>query len=417
MKRYGDLWNEVVSWDNLVLAAHKSRKGKRSKGCVQRFEFNLESELLRLQADLVNGDYVPGEFQTHWISRPKRRMISAASYRDRVVHHALMNLLEPILERDFHPASFACRKGKGTHAATDRLQGLMKHNRYALQCDIQKFFPSIDHQILKDLFRRLIKDRKVLRLMDMIVDYSNEQETANAWFRGDDFVVLAKDRDVLIDLRYRIKEHLENIRLSIHRNKNFIRPTKAGLSFVGMRIWPYHRLLRKNNIKSFKKRIKWMQKAYACGLIDTDYIQPRLASWIGHSSNTNNYKLLCRLCKSWKFQRARPDELSRYSRRQLEQQRQQLYCLEQEQQQPEQREQQHRFSGVSLSASLHASSRISRNCDVYGYYKCGGENPRRCPELMGRKFCSRISMRLSVIGRANLEDSTQPLNAKSRLAA
>ena len=465
MKRYGNLWDEFISWDNFVLAAHKSRKGKWSKGCVQRFEFNLESELLQLQSELVTEDYVPGEFRTHWISRPKPRMISAAPYRDRVVHHALMNILEPILDKHFHPASFACRKGKGTHACADRLQKLMKHNRYALQCDIQKFFPSIDHQVLKALFRRLIKDRNVLKLMDMIVDCSNDQVTVNTWFSGDDlfapierrrglpignltsqwfanwyltgldhfvtkqcgcgsyvrycddFVILAKDRDVLVDLRYRIREYLESIRLSMHRNKNFIRPTRAGLTFVGMRIWPYHRLLRKNNIKSFKKRIKWMQRAYAYGLIDPDYIQPRLASWIGHSGNTNNYKLLCRLCKDWKFRRAMPDELSRYPRRRLEQQRQQLYCLEQEQQQPEQHQQQHRFSGLSLSFSVSAFSQVSRNCDIYGYYKSGGGNPRRCPELMELRLHSRISTRLGVIGRLNLEDSTQPLKAKSRLAA
>ena len=152
MKRYGNLWEKVMAWENLVLAAHKSRKGKRSKACVQQFEFHLELELLKLQKDLANGDYVPGGFTTHWITRPKPRKISAAPYRDRVVHHALMNVLEPILERHFHPASFACRKGKGTHAAAGRLQHLMKHNRYALQCDIQKFFPSIDHQILKDIY-------------------------------------------------------------------------------------------------------------------------------------------------------------------------------------------------------------------------------------------------------------------------
>ena len=97
MKRYGNLWEKVISWDNLVLAARKARRGKRDKGCVQRFEFGLESELLQLQDELVRGDYIPGEFKTHWITRPKRRMISAAPYRDRVLHHALMNVLEPIL--------------------------------------------------------------------------------------------------------------------------------------------------------------------------------------------------------------------------------------------------------------------------------------------------------------------------------
>ena len=465
MKRYGNLWERVIGWDNLVLAAHKAHKGKRGKGCVQRFEFHLEAELLKLQNELTNGYYVPGDFTTHWITKPKPRKISAAPYRDRVVHHALMNVLEPILDRHFHPDSYACRKEKGTHAAANRLQKLMKHNRYALQCDIRKFFPSIDHEILKGMFRQLIRDKEALHLMDMVVDYSNEQELVNNYFssddlftpfyrrRGlpignltsqwfanwylngldhfitkqcscgsyvrycDDFVILAKDRKILIDLRYKIKDYLDGIRLRLHTNRNFIRPVKAGLTFVGMRIWPYHRLLRKDNIKSFKKRIKWMQKAYACGLIDSDYIQPRLASWIGHSSNTNNYKLLCRLCKDWRFKRAAPEVLPRYPRRQLEQQRQQLRGLEPEQQQPEQHEQQQRVPGVSLSSVSPAFSRISRNCNVHGYYNSGVENPRCYPELMGQKPRGQISMRADIAGRLLAEISVRSLINKGGLAA
>lgn len=465
MKRYGQLWEKLISWDNLVLAAKKAHRGKRCKGCVRRFEFNLESELLQLQDELTSKEYVPGSFKIHWITRPKKRQISAAPYRDRVVHHALMNVLEPILDRHFHSDSYACRKEKGTHAAADRLQKLMRHNRYALQCDIQKFFPSIDHEILKLYFRRLIKDPNILWLMEMIVDYSNQQETVNSWFRGDnlftpierrkglpignltsqwfanwylngldhfitkqcgcgsyvrycdDFIVLAKNREALLDLRYKINDYLDGIRLNLHINKNFIRPTRAGLTFVGMRIWLYHRLLRKDNIRAFRKRIRWMQNAYACGVIDTNYIKPRLASWVGHSSHTNNYKLLCRLCKEWRFTRATPDELPRYPRRQLEQQRQQLFCLEQEQQQPEQHEQQHRLSGVSLSILSPAFSRISRNGNVHGYYQRGVENPRCCPELTGRKLRGRISMRPGVIGRFILEDSVRPLRMKGGFVA
>lgn len=123
---------------------------------------------------------------SHWIDRPKRRLISAAPYRDRVVHHALMNVLEPILERRFHPHSYACRKGKGTHAAADRLQNLMRRRRYALQCDVRKFFPSIDHLLLKGTCRRFVKDGRVLGLLDLIIDHSNEQEAVVEWFAGDD---------------------------------------------------------------------------------------------------------------------------------------------------------------------------------------------------------------------------------------
>ena len=131
---------------------------------------------MHIRRELKNGTYRPGEFRTHRITTPKSRLLSAAPNRDRVVHHALMNILEPMLDRHFHPDSYACRKAKGTHAAANRLQALMRRNRYALECDIQKFFPSIDHEILKATFRRLIKDQQVLWLMDLIVDSSNEQE-------------------------------------------------------------------------------------------------------------------------------------------------------------------------------------------------------------------------------------------------
>ncbi len=186
MKRYGNLWSQFISWENLLLAARKAQRGKRRREVTQRFNFHLESNLLRLQRELESGCYQPGPFHTHWIYHPKPRLISAAPYRDRVIHHALMNVLEPILERHFHPHSYACRKGKGTHAAADHLQKMMRHCPYAMVCDIRKFFPSIDHEILKSLFRKRIKDQQLLGLMDQIVDHSNDQEPVYELFPGDD---------------------------------------------------------------------------------------------------------------------------------------------------------------------------------------------------------------------------------------
>jgi len=165
MRRSRRLWQGIVSWENLLLAAYKARRGKRDRRTVQRFEFDLEGQLLAIFRALLDGSYRPGAFRTHWIARPKPRLISAAPYHDRVVHHALMNVLEPVLERHFHPHSYACRKGKGTHAAADRLQQLFSRYRYFVQFDIRKYFPSIDHLILKATFRRLIKDQRVLNLM------------------------------------------------------------------------------------------------------------------------------------------------------------------------------------------------------------------------------------------------------------
>ena len=126
MKRHGGLWEPMLEWENFLLAARKAERGKRDCLYARRFRFDLEKELWRLREELLDDSYRPGLFSTHWITRPKPRLISAAPFRDRVVHHLLMNVLEPVFERHMHPDSYACRKGKGTHAAADRLQALMR---------------------------------------------------------------------------------------------------------------------------------------------------------------------------------------------------------------------------------------------------------------------------------------------------
>lgn len=428
MKRYGNLWERIISWENLVLAAHKAQRGKRDRVAVQRFNFGQEKELLRLQEELKTGTYRPGQFRSHWIYKPKKRLISAAPYRDRVVHHALMNILEPILDRHFHPESYACRKDKGTHAAANRLQSFMRRYRYALQCDIRKFFPSIDHQVLKDTFRRLIKDKSALWLMDMIVEHSNEQESAVSWFedddlfspferrRGlpignltsqwfanwmlndldhyvsshlrigsyvrycDDFILLHNERGILNDAMEKIKDFLDSKRMRMHGRKLFIKPVRAGLTFVGYRIWPTHRLVRKDNIKRFRRRIRWIRNAYSQGMIDWDDIKPRLDSWMGHVKHTDSKRLLIRLSREWIFKRDGTINGSCSSRRQLVQQCQQLSGSKPQQQQPGQSEQQQRVSYCpALSVDINNQA---RNRTVYGLCERGIESPGFIPESL-----------------------------------
>lgn len=351
MKRYGYLWDSLISFENLARAAKKARKGKQNHDYVQRFDFGLEYELVNLQRELVTQTYCPGPFRSRWITRPKTRMISAAPFRDRVVHHSVMNILEPILDHHFHCDSYACRKGKGTHAAVDRLQRMMQKNRYLLQCDICKFFPSIDHAILKQLFRKRIKDKKLLWLMDLIVDHSNEQETVLSWFPGDDlltpverrrglpignltsqwfanwyldgldhfvtsglgignyirycddFLLLHDDRSYLKEAIVQIQHYLTEHRLRLHQGKLHIRPVSAGVRFVGYRVWPSRRTLPKANVRGFQHRVRWMQQAYRTGQIDFDSVKSRLAGWMGHARHANSKKLLERLSKDWVFTR------------------------------------------------------------------------------------------------------------------
>jgi len=436
MKRYGSLWDKLIAWDNLVLAARKAQRGKRGRADVQRFNFYQEMRLLKLQEELESGCYRPGKFVSHWVREPKPRLISAAPYRDRVVHHAVMNILEPILERHFHPDSYACRQEKGTHAAADRLQALMRRYRYALQCDIKQFFPSIDHETLKASFRRLIKDRSVLALMDLIVDTSNEQPGAPAWFAGDDlfaplerrrglpignltsqwfanwvltdldhfvtshlgmggylrycddFILLHNDRCRLRDALGRIRQRLAQLRLRLHEWKLFVRPVATGLTFVGYRLWPTHRLLRKANIHRFRRRVRWMRRAYAAGVVDWAFVKPRLASWIGHAQQADSQKLLRRLCREWVFKRDGTVNGSCSARRQLEQRYDEPPRSVPQQQHAVQSEQQHRIPfGPALSAG---SKSVARNRAIHGSRERGDESPGSIPALrQGVSYVSR----------------------------
>jgi RNA-directed DNA polymerase len=144
MKRYGHLWEGTISFENLLRAAHAAARGKRFKPSVARFRFDLERQLLRLHDELEAKTYRPGGYRTFTIYEGKTRQIGAAPFRDRVVHHALTGVLEPIFERSFIFDSYACRKGKGIHAAVDRSQRFARRYHYVLKADVRKFFPSID---------------------------------------------------------------------------------------------------------------------------------------------------------------------------------------------------------------------------------------------------------------------------------
>ena len=164
------MYAQLCSWDNLLLAYRKAAKGKRGHPNVAGFEYRLEDNLLALQQELKSFSYHPGAYASFYIHEPKRRLISAAPFRDLVIHHALCNLIEPVFERLFIPDTYANRVGKGTHRALDRLQYFCRHYPYALQCDVQQFFPSIDHAILKAELDSHIPDPGALWLVDRILE-------------------------------------------------------------------------------------------------------------------------------------------------------------------------------------------------------------------------------------------------------
>jgi retron-type reverse transcriptase len=352
MKRRGDLWEKIISFENLLRAADTAKKSKRFRPDVAAFHFNQEREIRRLRDELTAKTYQPGPYRSFIIHEPKERQISAAPYRDRVVHHALIGVLEPIFERSFVADSYACRKGKGTHAAVNRCQQFARRFRYVLKADISKFFPSVDHEILKQLVARKIKDPDVLGLVNKIIDHSNPQEEVRNWFpdddlftpterrRGipignqtsqffanvyldpldhfvkerlaikgyvryvDDFLVFANDKKELAGVRESIRQFLTGLRLKLHPRKCSLFPVKEGIRFLGYRVFSTHRLLPKDNVRRFRRRMKQLREDYAAWRVSFADIEQRMRSWQGHAKQANTFRLQSRLIDTMVFQRS-----------------------------------------------------------------------------------------------------------------
>lgn len=349
VKTYKHLFEKIVAFDNLLLAAKKAQKGKRFKTATARFHINLEKELLCLQRQLKNQSYSPGPYTEFYIFEPKKRMISAAPYRDRVVHHALCNVIEPIFENTFIFDSYANRKRKGTHRAILRYQQFCRKNRYVLKCDVVKFFPSIDHMILKNEIRRKITDPDALWLIDNIIDHSNEQESVLHYFPGDDlfqpyerrrglpignltsqffanvymnrfdhfvkenlkcryyvryvddWAVFHDDKSFLHDALFEFNKYLEILRLRMHATKSKVFPVDVGLTFLGHRIFTDHRLLKRDNVVRFKRRLKVYQKLYRQDDINWTEVKQRLQSWNAHAAFSDTYRLRMKLFSEFGF--------------------------------------------------------------------------------------------------------------------
>jgi RNA-directed DNA polymerase len=192
---------QLCSWDNLLLAYRRASKGKRGHPSVATFEYRLEDNLLQLRGELLSKTYHPGAYTSFYVHDPKRRLISAAPFRDRVVHHALVRVIEPIFECSFIADSYANRVGKGTHRALDRCQQFARRFRCVLQCDVQKFFPSVDHAILGDVLARKVPDPDVMWLVGRILESGTgvlAREYEMMWFPGDDLFAALRPRGLPI---------------------------------------------------------------------------------------------------------------------------------------------------------------------------------------------------------------------------
>lgn len=349
MKRHKKLWHQITEWENLLLAARKAQKGKRFRDTVLEFNDNIEAELLKIQVELRQKTYHPGAYKTFEIYEPKPRLISAAPYRDRVVHHALCNVIIPLIEPAFIADTYANRTGYGTHRALRRFTEFARSSRYILQCDIRKYFPSIDHEILKEIIRHKIKCVPTLWLIDTIINNSNEQELIIEYFtdddlltpiqrrRGlpignltsqffanlylnefdhfikeklrvkkylryvDDFVLFSDERNFLAEARLAIEDYLEKLRLRIHPIKSQLFETRYGANFVGFRILPERIRIRNDNLRRARRRLQAIQKDCSQGKVPLKNLIQRLQSWEAHLKHGDTYRLRRSIFNRWGF--------------------------------------------------------------------------------------------------------------------
>ena len=170
MKRATSLFNQIVSYENVRLAWLKARKGKRSKPVVRNFYKNVNLNLEKVQKNLKSNPPVLSSYTQFTIFDPKERVISVVPFVDRVMHHAIMNVLEPVFERQFIFHAYACRKGKGSHKAVNYAFKKARTHKYFLKLDVRKYFDNIDHLVLKKLLSKIIKDVECLNLLFALID-------------------------------------------------------------------------------------------------------------------------------------------------------------------------------------------------------------------------------------------------------
>ncbi len=348
MKTYKHLYEQISSFENLWLAFHKARRGKRARPDVAEFEFNLEANLLKLQTELETETYRPSKYHNFRILDPKPRLISAAPFRDRVVHHALCNLIEPLFERSFIFDSYANRIGKGTHAALKRAQEFSRRYSYVFKFDIEHFFPAMDHVLLYQQLARLIADPAALLLCKKIINSGagiHAHEFEPHLFPGDDLLALTRPKGLPIGnltsqfwanvylnpldqfikqelkcpayCRYvddgllfsdekaslhrwrgQIIDFLAALRLTLHENEAQVFPTATGLPFLGWRVYPNHLRLKQRNGLAFQRRYAQLRRKYADGEISFDRLDACVQGWIAHVRHGQTWGLRCSIFSS-----------------------------------------------------------------------------------------------------------------------
>ena len=332
--KINNLYDEIISLKNLILAHKRARKGKTKKDYVKEFEENLAYNLKVLYDELKNQTYSPKPLETFILRDPKTRKISKSDFRDRIVHHALIKIIEPIFDKVFIYDSCANRRGKGNLFALNQLEKFRRKitcnfvsKGYCLKADIKHYFQEVDRNILLKIIKRKIICEKTLNLIKLILDNFNgekgmplgnltSQFFANIYLNEldrfvkhklraryyvryvDDFIILHASKEQLKIWKEKINEFLrERLNLQLHPDKSKIINLSRGIDFVGFRNFYHYNLLRKRNIRNIKRKIDLFNKEE----ISYEKFFEIFQGWNAYASWSNSYSLIKKLIKKIKI--------------------------------------------------------------------------------------------------------------------
>lgn len=322
MKRIGNLYEKIIDIDNLRVADEMARRGKMKSYGIKLHDMNRENNILQLHERLKNKTYKTSEYNIFKIYEPKERDIyQLPYYPDRIVHHAVMNILEPIWVAIFTTDTFSCIKGRGIHGCWKNVKNALKDEdgtKYCLKIDIKKYYPSINHDKLKEIIRKKIKCKDTLELLDEIIDsatgvpignylsqyFSNlyltyfdhfvkQDLNVKYYFRyADDMVFLHSDKNELRKIFKEINNYLENeLKLEIKHNYQIFPTQVRGIDFVGYVFRSSHILIRKSIKKNFCRQVTKLIKRKA----NKEQLKQSIACWLGWCKYSNSKKLLNKL--------------------------------------------------------------------------------------------------------------------------
>jgi hypothetical protein len=326
MSPIDDAWQTITSFRNLQRAAKRAARGKAGTAGVARFLFRMEPELLRLQRELQDGAWRPGVPFLFEIEDPKPRTIAAAPFRNRVVHHALIDPIEDALDRRLVDQTFACRRGKGQHRALRYAQRLVRKSEWFLKLDVKSFFPSLVHDVVMATLGTVIGDARALALCERIVRAGGDEgrglpigNLTSQWFANlvlgrldgwlveqvsalgyvrymDDFVLFANDKHSLAQALVAIDAWLAaELRLRLKPTATILAPVTQGLPFLGFRVYRGMRRLRPENLRRTRARLRQRRHQLEAGEVDEQQYADSVRAVVAHLRHGNTMQLRRRL--------------------------------------------------------------------------------------------------------------------------